>query len=310
MKRQRVLVGLVVVTRLGVLGALAVISTASAQANRSVPTIFAPGLISGIANAGSPTFTPRGDTMFFTRTTPGGLSVIMESDRVNGAWSEPRTAPFSGKYSESQPALAPDGSFMVYVSVRDSVANLYRVIRDGLGWSAPERLPDAVNIGASVWRPSVAADGTIYFCIIKKTDDSRAMRLWRSIYDTGAYQPATPLPFSVDSTRDLDPEIAPDQSYIVFASAGRAAIDDPHEHLYMAFKNGDGWGPITPVQFPGSESLGVDDTEPRLSPGQRTLYFTSDRSALVLFPRSGESLDAPTTETTNVWLMPAAVPRH
>jgi hypothetical protein len=296
--------------RLGVLGAMAVISTASAQSNRSAPMIFAPGLVSGIANAGSPTFTPRGDTMFFTRTTPGGSSVIMESDRANGAWSEPRNAPFSGQSPDLQPAMAPDGSFMVYVSVRDHVANLYRVIRDGLGWSAPERLPDAVNIGPSVWRPTVAADGSIYFCVITKTEDSRAMRLWRSVYDTGVYQPATPLPFSVDSMRDVDPEIAPDQSYIVFASSGRAAIDDPHEHLYMALKNGDGWGPILPVQFPGSDALGVDDNEPRFAPGQRMLYFTSDRSVLVMFPRSGESLEAPTTETTNVWLMPSSVPHH
>lgn len=297
--------------RLGVLGVIVVVSTASAQANRSAPMLFAPGQVSGIANAGSPTFTPRGDTMFFTRTTPGGPSVIMESDRANGAWSEPRPASFSNaQYSESQPALAPDGSFLVYVSVRDHVANLWRVARDGLGWGAPERLPDAVNIGTSVWRPTVAADGSIYFCVITKTEDSRVMRLWRSAYDAGAYQAATPLPFSVDSTMDVDPEIAPDQSYILFASAGRTATSDPHEHLYMSVRNGDGWGAVVPVQFPGSEALGVDDNEPRLSPGQRMLYFTSDRSVLVLFPRTGESLDAPTTETTNVWLMPASVPHH
>jgi Tol biopolymer transport system component len=290
---------------------LAAVSSAFAQANSSAPIIFAPGLVSGIANAGSPTFTPRGDTMFFTRTTVGGPSVIMESDRANGAWSAPRTASFSGgEYSESQPALAPDGSFLVYVSVRDHVANLYRVIRDGLGWSAPERLPDAVNIAASVWRPSIAADGSIYFCVITKTEDSRTMRLWRSAFDSGTYQPAAPLPFSLDSMRDVDPEVAPDQSYILFASAGRAAIDDPHEHLYMAVRNGDAWGPVVPIQFPGNEALGVDDNEPRLSPGQRMLYFTSDRSVLVMFPRSGESLDAPVVETTNVWSMPASVPHH
>jgi len=290
---------------------MAVAMTASAQASHSEPILFAPGVVSGIANAGSPTFTPRGDTMFFTRTTPGGPSAIMESDRANGVWSEPRTASFSGgQWSESQPALAPDGSFLVYVSVRDHVANLYRVVRDGLGWSAPQRLPDAVNISESVWRPSVAADGSIYFFVITKTEDSRTMRLWRAAYDTGAYQPATPLPFSTDSTRDVDPEVAPDQSYILFASAGRAAIDDPHEHLYMALRSGDMWGPIVPVQFPGSDALGVDDNEPRLSPGQRILYFTSDRSSLVMFPRTGESLDAPVVESTNVWAMPASVPHH
>ena len=294
--------------RFGVLGAVVALSTAFGQGNRSAPTLFAPGVVSSVGNAASPTFTPRSDTMFFTRTTDSS-SVIMESDRANGAWSEPRPASFSGHYPEQQPALAPDGSFLVYVSVRDHVANLWRVTRDGLGWSAPERLPDAVNISTSVWRPSVAADGSIYFFVITKTEESRTMRLWRSAYDAGAYQPAAPLPFSHDSTNDVDPEIAPDQSYIVFASSGRAAVDDPHEHLYVSVKRGDAWGPVVPLQFTGNDALGVDDNEPRLDPGQHMLYFTSDRSVLVMFPHANEPLDQPITETTNVWLMPAAIPR-
>jgi hypothetical protein len=123
------------------------------------PEIFAPGVISGPANDGSPTFSPDGKTLFFTRST-AAWGVILESHQSHGKWSEPQVAPFSGEYSDSSPGMAPDGSFMLCVSLRpkdsspaDSsqkpqrVADLWRSDRTGSGWSKPVRMPDAVNIG-------------------------------------------------------------------------------------------------------------------------------------------------------------------
>ena len=56
----------------------------------SLPTVqvFAPGVVSGPANDGSPTFSPDGKTLFFTRYA-AHWSVILESHLVNGKWSEP-----------------------------------------------------------------------------------------------------------------------------------------------------------------------------------------------------------------------------
>jgi Tol biopolymer transport system component len=249
---------------------------ASAVLSTAEPQLFAPGIVSGVANAGSPTFTPDGRTMYFTRSD-GNRSVILESHRVASAWSEPKAAPFSGgQWSDQQPALAPDGSFLVFVSVRAHVANLWRAERRGSGWSAPTRLPDAVNVGPSIWRPSVARDGSIYFFVIGKDDKGRTMRLYRAPSDHGQYLPAMPLPFSSGATADVDPEIAPDESFIVFASAGRAAADDSHEHLFVAHRQGADWGPVTRVAYEGLDPT-TDDNEPRLSPDRRTLYFSSDR---------------------------------
>jgi hypothetical protein len=63
------------------------------------PELFAPGVISSPANDGSPTFTPDGNTLFFMRST-AGWSVILESHRVNGRWSMPQVAPFSGEWPD------------------------------------------------------------------------------------------------------------------------------------------------------------------------------------------------------------------
>jgi WD40-like Beta Propeller Repeat len=51
-----------------------------------VPEIFAPGEISGPANDGAPTFSPDGNTLFFTRST-AQWTVIVESHKLNGHWS-------------------------------------------------------------------------------------------------------------------------------------------------------------------------------------------------------------------------------
>jgi WD40-like Beta Propeller Repeat len=63
----------------------------------SLPTVqlFAPGMISWPANDGSPTFSPDGKRLFFTRYA-AHWSVILESHLGDGVWSEPVVAPFSG----------------------------------------------------------------------------------------------------------------------------------------------------------------------------------------------------------------------
>src|SRR3546814_18969122 len=67
--------------------------------------------------------------------------------------------------------MAPDGSFLVYTSNRAAAVDapalhggqLWRVDRHGDGWGEPVRLPDAVNVGTSVYAPSVAANGDVYY---------------------------------------------------------------------------------------------------------------------------------------------------
>jgi Tol biopolymer transport system component len=262
------------------------------------PQIFAPGLVSGPANDGSPTFSPDGNTIFFSRST-SNWSMIVESHRVQGRWSKPTLAPFSGEWPDSSPEMSRDGSYIVFQSTRPvapavsadhpkdvhRISNLWRVDRSGSGWSKPTRLPDTVNIGHAIWKPSIAADGTLCFTSI---DEKRNKRLYSSQYTNGAYQQAQPLPFSDGTTADVDPEIAPDGSFLVFVSAGRLP-DDQKDHLFIVLRKADGWGPVTPIRYAGDEKDGYStDDEPHLGPDHRTLYFTSDRALPVDFPRTPE----------------------
>jgi Tol biopolymer transport system component len=81
------------------------------------PELFPPGVISDPANDDSPTFTPDGNTLFFTRST-AAWGAILESHKIAGGWSQPQLASFSGEYSDSSRGMAPDGSYLVFVSLR------------------------------------------------------------------------------------------------------------------------------------------------------------------------------------------------
>ncbi len=251
----------------------------------ATPVLFAPGTVSDGNVVSTPVRTRDGDTLYFS-TSIKDRATIVESHRTNGLWSAPVSVPFSGQYDDMDPALAPDGSYMIFSSKRPvpgdpSVAgNLWRVDRTADGWGAPVHLPASINIGDYLFAPSIASDGTVYFLRSSKT---RQHQLFRARYVNGVYQHAQPLAFSNPTTKDYDPEPGPDQSYVVFASSGRSGPADTKLHLYIAVAHGGAWD-VHPVQFAGDTG---NDSSPVLSNDATTLYFTSDRDG-----------------NSNVWMIP------
>jgi hypothetical protein len=163
-------------------------------------------------------------------------------------------------------------------------------------------------MGHSIWKPSIAANGNLYFTFI---DDKGQKRLYSSKFESGAYQPAQPLAFSDGTTSDVDPEIAPDESFLVFCSSAR--LDgDQKDHLFIVAKQGTGWGKVVPIRYAGDDkySFSTDD-EPRLGQDLHTIYFSSDRAVPVHFPRTHEDaqrdverLNEWDNSNSNVWYLP------
>lgn len=267
--------------------------------------VFAPGVISGPANDADPCFSLDGRAVVFSRN-----NTIMESHLVGATWSKPEVAAFSGQWPDQQPTAAPDGSFLVFVSSRPispgdktrPQGNLWRVDRHGAEWGEPRHLPATVNRGQSTWAPSIAGDGSLYF--IERESPKAPMRLWRSQYRNGTYEAAAPVTFGDSTTQDVDPAVAPDESFIVFGSM-RPGVDE-HEHLYISFRENGAWS--KPVDL-GKEVNGPDDTnEARLGPDHRTLYFTSDRTLPLKYPRTRAQaqedlsrIDAWDNGNLNIW---------
>ena len=284
-----------VATPLVLASALLTVASETASAPRSGPPrpeVFAPGQISGPADVDSATFTPDGETVVFDRSLEGG-STIMISHRRHGVWSRSVVAPFSGTWSDKDPAMAPDGSFLVFGSNRPPAAGgkpldmvgadgaphpgrgdqLWRVDRKAGGWGEPQRLPDVVNDGARLYSPSVAADGSVYFQ--KPVAGSRTYRLFRSQYRDGRYQAPTPVSIGPEGADERDPAIAPDESFIVY-SANYAAEGAP-DRLHIAFRLGDHWSPPADL----GDAVNHDGAEgPHLGP-DRAVYFDSGAPAQI-----------------------------
>ena len=139
----------------------------------------------------------------------------------------------------------------------------------------------------------------------KRTHQTRErFRLWRAQWQGDSYAPATAVSFGDPATQDVDPAVAPDESFIVFASA-RPGSDKP-ERLFIARREGDHWG--KPVDL-GDAINGASDTNgARLGPDGRTLYFTSDRVTPPHLPRTRAQAQADLARAqawdnglTNVW---------
>jgi Tol biopolymer transport system component len=202
-----------------------------------------------------------------------------------------------------EPAMSPDGTFMIFVSNRPiqkggkeldgffnghaqpgQGGNLWRVERSGDVWGEPTHISERVNRGNTVFAPSVAANGTLYF--MTPDEHSGKFRLHSSQYSNETYQSAEPLLFSDGMSSDVDPAVAPDESFIVFGS-GRAPAQDMD--LFIAFRENNRWG--TPVHMGTKINSPGSDAEARLSPDHSTLYFSSERTTPIRFPRTREQAE-------------------
>jgi hypothetical protein len=228
-----------------------------AQANTSqiTPPAVTPVTLDGIIdqqNDDTVTFTPDGATAFFHRSS-GANETIMISHRINGHWSPPQPATFSGQWHDKNPLVAPDGSYLLFNSDRPihsgdkplvqnyfgsggPGANIWRVNRKGNQWSDPVWLGSVVNSDVFIDFPSVAADGTLYF--MRFDAATKIMHLWQSRYEHGTYLAPELVTFGDPAQSIHDPAVAPDQSFIVF---DYGKVKGGLGRLSLAFREGNHW---------------------------------------------------------------------
>lgn len=262
------------------------------------PALFTPG---DHGDAVSPAFTPDGHTVYFMRGTDQGASVMV-SRRVNGQWSAPVVAPFSGHWRDGDPSMAPDGSFLVFASNRpatregqpiDAVRkgkvfkgqgmNLWRMDRKGDGWSEPVRLPDVVNACNSTFAPSIAQDGSIYY--IGCAPDG-VLRPLRTAYEKGSYQKPYVVAVGDKQAQIRDVAIAPDRSFMVFS----IKVDPKQPYrLAIAFHTAQNWS--TPEDLGDAVNGGTHSMGSQLGCDHRTLYYSSDRSLPANEAKGGDTDD-------------------
>ena len=246
------------------------------------PTLFGEGVFSTGAYDFFVALTPDQKTAYFCRAS-GDFSywTILEAHRSGSQWSAPKMAPFSGRWSDADPHLSPDGSKLFFISNRPSsgdtaraTCDLWLMERTGSGWGEPRRLAE-ICTEATEWSPSVAANGNLYFGTTREGGKGRD-DIWMSRWVEGHYAAPENLGDSINTKfGEIEPWIAPDESYLVFSAGGRADGKGGLD-LYISTRKGGVWSSARPL---GHDINSVAwDFNPSVSPDGRTFFFTSARA--------------------------------
>jgi Tol biopolymer transport system component len=243
------------------------------------PVLFAPDVISTGDFESHAAFTPDGSTVYFVKSDPDFTRwTICESQFAAGRWSEPRVAPFSGSYRDSDPFITRDGEHLYFISDRpaDGKAkadmDIWVMDRTPQGWSAPRNPGAPVNSGESEWHPSLTSSGTLYFGSAR-SGGLGMTDIYRATFDGQAWSVEN-LGAPVNTPGDeYEPMIAPDESYLVFMAFRPGGLGG--SDLYLSWHRNGAW--TEPVNLGPPVNSSALELAPALSPDGRYFFFSSTR---------------------------------
>lgn len=242
----------------------------------ATPRVLAEGVISTEAEEYRISFSPDGETAYFGRGTgffaQTRQATIMEARLVDGEWSEPTVAPFSGTFPDLDPWVAPDGESIYFSSIRPVAgeertdAELFRVDRVGDGWGEPVHLA-ALGSELDELGASVTADGAIWFAS-DRPGGAGGWDLYAATSAGGEFAEPEPVEALNSSVWEFNPVIDADGTTMIFTSIlreGASGLGD----LYMSTREDEAWSDPRPLQL----NSGADEYHASLSPDGSTLYF-------------------------------------
>lgn len=253
------------------------------------PAVFAPGIVSTIYMEHSTlAISPDGNEIFWmVRPGPGIDRSLYNPDtwissktmkRIKNRWTIPMGSQYGG-----QPAFSPDGNRLFFTTILDynKPGGPFFVEKQGNTWSEPKSigLIERFHELKSVHGPTITRNGTLYFS--GDTLGKGVLKdhiIYRVKQVNGKYTKLERLPQCINQPNcwNYSPFIAPDESYLIFASR-RPDNPDNYDYgdLYISFHNinEDTWSePVNlgePINTPGQES------SPGLSPDGKYLFYTS-----------------------------------
>jgi Tol biopolymer transport system component len=251
------------------------LSTASRR-----PQLFGENVISTGDDESHPAFTPDGKTLYFLKNDPSfNRWTIVVSREQNGKWSTPEVAPFSGQFSDADPFITVDGERLFFISTRPvdgktkEDTDIWMMQWNGAGWSEPEHI-DTINSETNEWFPTVSKNGNLYFGSERPGGKGKC-DLYVSRLVDGKYQKPKNLGEPINTgANEVEPFIAPDESYIIFAGIGLPGSRGAYD-LYVSFRRDGVW--TKPVNLGDKVNSVAWDFSPKVSPDGKWFFFTSNR---------------------------------
>jgi Tol biopolymer transport system component len=245
--------------------------------------VFGPDIISTGDNEFNATFTPDGNTVFFSKTSGGWSYIaIYASTKKNGIWSEPAAVPFTGVYRDTDPFVSPDGTRLYFMSDRPlpgkSFAhfnyNIYYVDLKGANtFSEPILVDIPYQDGMKGMYPSVAANGNIYFLSRKGSDAD----IYMSRFENGKYMIPESLSFNDKNFNDIDPIVSKDERFLVFSSDNRKGYGN--SDIWISFRNKDNtWS--DPMNLGNKVNTTSNESAPGISADNKKIYFSAYKEKL------------------------------
>jgi hypothetical protein len=270
------------------------------------PQLFAPGIVSTGMYVRDIAMTPDGDELYYGLAL-GNFTVIMQTKRVDGAWTKPEVAPFSADptHFSFEPHISPDGQRFFFLSTRprDGSAmpddqrgqwvneDIWVMDRIADGWSDPYNLGPPVNTDSSEFFPSVTDDGTLYFT---RSFTGGQSFIYRARWTGDGYAPPERLPAQVNSTSaQYNAFIAPDESYLIVPVFGREDSYGRTDY-YVVFRNADDeW----------SEPINLGDRVNTPRNGEYSPFVSRDGEYFFFMSTRGSSWDAVPDTLTHDYLL-------
>jgi hypothetical protein len=238
------------------------------------PKVFAPGIISSHDNFEfSGTFSPDGREFYFTRRAHGARNnVIMVCRQNNGEWLAPEPASFSGRYSDHEPHITPDGGRLYFGGNRPQAEGaapeygIFYVEREGGDWGEP------VYDGPGMY-VSVSEKGNMYLTDVGIDAGGGILRI--PLIDGKRGEPIRLGGGVNEPTPAAHAFVARDERFVIF-DATRPAGQGGEGDYYVSFRQPDGsWGPAInlgdEINSPGANLC------PFLSHDGKYLFYTAYR---------------------------------
>jgi len=206
------------------------------------PQLFMPGLVSTPGLDICIAFLKGGTVCVFSNDE----NKIYFTHEKDGRWTKPEKAPFPDEQGKTQYTAGPDDRTLYFQSTRPTNpndkrrdCNAWAVEWTGSGWTEPYPLPEPANTEEyhEIY-PSMTSKGTLYY-FSGWRKDAPLGDSYRNRFVDGKYQEAEKLEYPINSEyHEIDPFVAPDESYLIFASnrpGGFGFMD-----LYICFQRDDG----------------------------------------------------------------------